>query len=463
MVLSFDFTSIVNFTVMHNFKQLLHCVYGRRAKFEWKKPERLVLPNPLPSTFSIPVLLWWDIKDALGIHRLEVSPEFLQRNGLTYGSQSSGPRKYMYETDEAFSMAFDDNTCWGILTVIQGLIHKFQFTWFVFSFRSPAYDLDRGHRILVVRILLGVFESGFMPGATYFLSCWNRRDELGLRLAIFTSVVTLAGAFGGLLAVVIANMEGIGGKPAWAWIFMLEGLITVVVGVASFFIIQDYPAKARFLSESERVFVIRRLHPDNQLSAAGERLQWRNIRKSFVDYKTWLCATCAIGSATPANSFAFFLPSIISMLARQEQIYSQFLSILWLGFVHVLSVTRLIGLDNVDIVQWAYFQLICALTHEEQKRSDLTGIASTNLYRAEFAPWYTTGHAVTLAFTVGGVVSAIALHILLRSENARRERGERDEVNDDIKRGNLNNGCYESVEAAKRDKGDEWSGFRYII
>ncbi|KAL5520852.1 hypothetical protein ACEPAF_2855 [Sanghuangporus sanghuang] len=251
--------------------------------------------------------------------------------------------------------------CWGILTVIQGLVH---------NFRS----------LLVVRILLGVFESGFMPGATYFLSCWNRRDELGLRLAIFTSVVTLAGAFGGLLAVVIANMEGIGGKPAWRGSSCLR------------------------------------------LSAAGERLQWRNIRKGFVDYKTWLCATCAIGSATPANSFAFFLPSIISMLG------------------HSATRANLLTVP-VHTVAW-----ICVLTHEEQKRSDLTGIASTNLCRTEFAPWYTTGHAVTLAFTVVGVVSAIALHILLR----RRKRV-------------VNVESVMNVEAAKRDKGDERSGFRYII
>ena len=102
-------------------------------------------------------------------------------------------------------------------------------------------------------------------------------------------------------------MEGIGGKPAWlvwayqtkpkqnavnftsrAWIFILEGLLTVVAGVASFFIIQDFPDNARFLTERERAFVIHRLQADDQFSAGGEELRWKYIFKSILDWKTWV-------------------------------------------------------------------------------------------------------------------------------------------------------------------------------
>lgn len=56
---------------------------------------------------------------------------------------------------------------------------------------------------------------------------------------------------GGLLAAAISNMHGVGGKPGWAWIFILEGLFTILVGVASFWVVQDFPDTARFLSEEE--------------------------------------------------------------------------------------------------------------------------------------------------------------------------------------------------------------------
>lgn len=85
-------------------------------------------------------------------------------------------------------------------------------------------------------------------------------------------------------------MDGIGGKPGWAWIFILEGLITVVAGALSFFIIQDFPDSAKFLTEEERTVVIRRLQEDDQFSAAGEKLKLKYIWQSLVDWKTWVCS-----------------------------------------------------------------------------------------------------------------------------------------------------------------------------
>ncbi len=50
-------------------------------------------------------------------------------------------------------------------------------------------------------------------------------------------------------------MDGIGGRPGWAWVFILEGLATVLVAVASFFILQDFPETAKFLTEAERTYI----------------------------------------------------------------------------------------------------------------------------------------------------------------------------------------------------------------
>jgi len=61
---------------------------------------------------------------------------------------------------------------------------------------------------------------------------------------------------GGLLAAAIHNMDGVGGKPGWAWIFILEGLTTVLVAIASFWVIQDFPDTAKFLSEPERACLL---------------------------------------------------------------------------------------------------------------------------------------------------------------------------------------------------------------
>jgi hypothetical protein len=73
------------------------------------------------------------------------------------------------------------------------------------------------HHTLFILLLT---HPGLFPGVNYYLSCWYKRSEFGIRAAIFFSAAALAGSFGGLLAAGIAQMKGIGGKPGWAWIFV---------------------------------------------------------------------------------------------------------------------------------------------------------------------------------------------------------------------------------------------------
>lgn len=85
-------------------------------------------------------------------------------------------------------------------------------------------------------------------------------------------------------------------------------------------------------------------------------------------------------------------------------------------------------------------------------------------YRAEDKPWYTLGHGIVLAYIGIGLICSVTYIVLLKRENAKRERGERDEiivgVNDDQEH-LRKNGTFDSVEDAKREKGDQWSGYRY--
>lgn len=133
-------------------------------------------------------------------------------------------------------------------------------------------------------------EAGLFPGVNYYLSCWYKRSEFGIRAAIFFSAAALAGSFGGLLAAGIAQMGGVGGKPGWAWIFILEGLATIVVGIASYWMVQDFPDEAKFLSTDDRNRVLRRLRSDQQASASHESFKMRYFWQSVKDYKTWCYA-----------------------------------------------------------------------------------------------------------------------------------------------------------------------------
>ena len=84
-------------------------------------------------------------------------------------------------------------------------------------------------------------------------------------------------------------------------------------------------------------------------------------------------------------------------------------------------------------------------------------------YRARDTPWYPLGHGLVLMYVGFGIICSATYHLLLRAENARRDRGERDEVILGMVGGDPKNGTFDSVEEAKREKGDEWSGYRYTL
>jgi MFS family permease len=97
--------------------------------------------------------------------------------------------------------------------------------------------------LLAARIFLGLAEGGLFPGVSFYISNWYRRHECGYRFSLFFSAATAAGAFGGLLAAAIGKMAGLGGRTGWSWIFIIEGLLTLVVAAFAYFVIVDSPSK----------------------------------------------------------------------------------------------------------------------------------------------------------------------------------------------------------------------------
>jgi MFS family permease len=117
------------------------------------------------------------------------------------------------------------------------------------------------------------------------LTQWYRRYEINLRIALFFSAATAAGAFGGLLARLINLMDGTAGYEGWRWIFILEGIVTVVVAIASFWMLYDYPDTAKFLSEPERKALQARLLLDND--GCSHEFKWKFARDALFDWKIW--------------------------------------------------------------------------------------------------------------------------------------------------------------------------------
>ncbi|KAG7445008.1 MFS general substrate transporter [Guyanagaster necrorhizus] len=388
---------------------------------------------------------------------------------------------------------------WGIMMTVQGLVHNYG-------------------GLLGMRWMLGTFEAGLFPGVNYYLSCWYKRSEFGIRAAVFFSAATVSGAFGGLLAAAISNMEGIGGKPAWAWIFIIQGLATVVAGFASFWIIQDFPDTAKFLSEEERTVVVRRLQGDDQFSAAGEKLRMKYIMQSLLDWKTWVGIVIYMGCDMPLYAFSLFLPTIINeasfdatpanLLTVPVYVWAcimtcivGFLADRWgrRGYFNLLSPSVLYNLGAAGYIiliasrsaalsYFAVYLATCGIypiirdawmsnnVEGSYKRSvslamvisfgNINGAVSSNVYRAKDKPRYILGTnlGLVLMYIGLGIIFSMIYLFFANRENKKRERGERDElIGDEDVQGDESNGRFVTVEAAKREKGDAWSGYRYIL
>ncbi|PCH07110.1 Major facilitator superfamily domain, general substrate transporter [Penicillium occitanis (nom. inval.)] len=133
--------------------------------------------------------------------------------------------------------------------------------WGVISTATAATMSFRG--LLVCRFFLGFVEAAYFPGCLYLLSSWYTRKELVKRTALLYSGSLLSGAFSGLISAGITRgLNGARGLPAWKWLFIIEGSLTIFVAIFSFFIVPDLPRTTPWLTEDEKILAAWRLEVD---------------------------------------------------------------------------------------------------------------------------------------------------------------------------------------------------------
>ncbi|KAH8601526.1 MFS nicotinic acid transporter-like protein [Bisporella sp. PMI_857] len=328
--------------------------------------------------------------------------------------------------------------------------------------------------LMTARWFLGLTEAGLYPGVNYLLSCWYKRDEFGIRAAIFFSAAAFSGSFGGLLAAAITKLNGIGGRPGWAWIFIIEGVLTIVFGVLSFWMVHDFPDTATFLSERDRARVIHRLSEDQQSSAQHEDFKMSYFWAALKDYKMWLGMFIYMGVVMPLYAFSLFLPTIIAQMGYKST-QAQLMSVppyacaavltIAVGYLADHYLTRGVFNICVSLIGVAGFAMQLASQNPHLKYAgtflgalgiypciantiswmsnniegvykrgvvlgfvigwgNLNGVVSSNIYFEK--PKFTVGHATVMGYMIvclfGG---SLLMTILLRRENAARRAGRR--------------------------------------
>ncbi|KAF7355303.1 MFS general substrate transporter [Mycena sanguinolenta] len=223
---------------------------------------------------------------------------------------------------------------WGAVTTLTSLVHSFA-------------------GLVAIRMFLGLCEGGLLPGIVLYLSTLYKPHELQLRVGIFFSSASLSGAFGGLLATAILNMDGIGGLAGWRWIFILEGLATVVASFIAFIFLPESIAEAGFFTPEEKEFALRRFHEDEAVLAStldtgaaatseqekgekadvetseyavspspqtkpirmmDEKFEWSEVIRGLTDLQAWVTGIAYLGVLVSLYSFSLFLPTIVAGL-----------------------------------------------------------------------------------------------------------------------------------------------------
>ncbi|KAE8147979.1 major facilitator superfamily domain-containing protein [Aspergillus avenaceus] len=339
---------------------------------------------------------------------------------------------------------------WGIVATLMGTVQNY-----------AGY--------LVSRIALGIAESGLFPGVVFYLSMWYKRNEQHYRVALFFSAASLAGAFGGVLAWGIAHMRGVGGYNGWRWIFILEGLLTVVMSVIAYFWVYNYPTTAEFLSEKEREFIQFRLKHDND-STRAEKFSWTGVLDAFKDPKVWLYGLCFHTMSLPMYTLSLFMPTIIKELgytAAEAQLLSvppyavafvltisvailsertrrraPFImgstALACIGYIILLTDHRP-GVSYVGTIFAAagiYPAVAIVLSWPannvsgQTKRAianamqisigNLGAVLGTQLYRTETSPRYYLGHGFSLGYLVANIIVVGILWQVLKRENVQK-------------------------------------------
>lgn len=165
----------------------------------------------------------------------------------------------------------------------------------------------------VTRFFLGVTESISLPGLSYLLNRYYRRHELTSRYGVFMLLaVGGSGGFGGLLAAGLLTVGRIGSRAGWRNIFLVEGIMTVGLGIILCFVFPTDPERTRYLTEAERELAIKRIYADQpQIRETKEKMNRGLIKRGILNVNTLVCVWIFATSNSTVQGLTIFLPSIL--------------------------------------------------------------------------------------------------------------------------------------------------------
>ncbi|KAL4902005.1 hypothetical protein BDW74DRAFT_187017 [Aspergillus multicolor] len=170
--------------------------------------------------------------------------------------------------------------------------------------------------LAALRFFLGAAEAGVFPGMIFYFTFWYKPSERAIRIAIFLCSAALANAFGGAIAYAVGHLNGRRGLEGWRWLFIIEGVPTIAVGLLVFFFLPSYPEKASWLTTEEKDLQSRRLGASR--SSGRDKLNWKDAKATLRSVRLLMHYLTYLTVATGVASLSYFAPTIIQGLGHSD-------------------------------------------------------------------------------------------------------------------------------------------------
>ncbi|SNT26423.1 MFS transporter, ACS family, tartrate transporter [Granulicella rosea] len=164
-------------------------------------------------------------------------------------------------------------------------IARIMITWGIIATCMMA--VKGAHSFYLLRFLLGVSEAGFFPGMILYLTYWFPSRERARAVAKFMTATSIAGVVGGPLSSALLKLEGHSGLHGWQWLFLVEGVPTILMGVSVLFVLRDRPDDAPWLSEPEKKWLDNELEQDRKAGGASDK---HHLLDAFKTPMVWVLA-----------------------------------------------------------------------------------------------------------------------------------------------------------------------------
>lgn len=345
--------------------------------------------------------------------------------------------------------------CWGSIACLHATVKNYQ-------------------QLMTLRFFLGFFEAGFFPGVVYFLTLFYKKNEMATRIALFWGSTVAAHAYAGVLAYGILQLRGNGGLTGWQWLFLIEGIPTVIVAVVAFFYLPASPSTWSIFTEEEKLLAIERLNEDGEtinhhitlgdLDASNKK----QALKALTDWKVWMYMAMFFSGSVPNTSISNFLPSIVKGMGYDDKLSANLMSappyvgavfvmvagayssdrrkdrafhaiagacICMIGYIVLTVCTKrpelytgvCIAVAGIFVINPIVNAWLTSNIAPDMKKGVATamavsannsaGLLGSNIYRHSDAPRYLRGHVINLVFIVVFICLALTQRYLLQRAN----------------------------------------------